>query len=159
MPLGGPIAATGRGQGMSIPAQQTQRGHRTLPHTADLRIQAWAPTREACIAEMVAGLVGSFADTAGAQPVQTVTAELAAPTDEDALVAVLNEVIYRLDTEHAVPLTVEIEPGRNGVRVDLQLAAVESVELIGAIPKGITLHQLYLVHGPDGWSCAVTVDV
>ncbi|MDQ3903879.1 MAG: archease, partial [Actinomycetota bacterium] len=78
---------------------------------------------------------------------------------EDALVAVLDEVIYRLDTEHAVPLTVDIEPCRSGVRVNLRLAAVEGAELIGAIPKGVTLHQLHLVHGPDGWSCAVTVDV
>jgi SHS2 domain-containing protein len=144
---------------MNVPAQRAQQGHRTLPHTADLRIEAWAPTREACITETVAGLVGSFADTTGAVPVQAVTTDLATATDEDALVAVLDEVIYRLDTEHAVPLTVDLEPRRTGVCVRLQLAAVDAVELTGAIPKAVTLHRLHLAQGPHGWSSAVTVDV
>ena len=144
---------------MSLSAHRPLRGHRTLPHTADLRIEAWAPTREACLAESVTGLVDSFADTAGAEPGWTVTADLAAPTDEDALVAVLDEVIYRLDTEHAVPLVIDIEPGPHGVRVRLQLAAVDGIELIGATPKAVTLHELHVTHGPDGWSCGVTVDI
>lgn len=162
MPLGGPAATAGRGEGMSIPPQRPDRGHRTLPHTADLRLEAWAPTREACFAESVAGLVGSFADTAGAEPGWTVTVDLAAATDEDALVAVLDEVIYLLDTECAVPLAVDVEPGPNSVRVQLHLAAVEGtdgIELTGAVPKAVTLHDLHVTGGPDGWSCEVTVDV
>jgi SHS2 domain-containing protein len=148
---------------MSIPPQRPDqrpaRGHRTLPHTADLRLEAWAPTREACFAESVAGLVESFADTAGAKPGWTVTADLAAPTDEDALVALLDEVIYLLDTECAVPLAVDVEPGPDSVRVQLHLAAVDGIELTGAVPKAVTLHDLHVTGGPDGWSCGVTIDV
>ena len=44
------------------------RGHRTVPHTADLRIEAWAPTREECLAEAVRGLVDSFAVVAPQPP-------------------------------------------------------------------------------------------
>jgi SHS2 domain-containing protein len=40
-------------------------GYRLLPHTADVVVQAWAPTRAACLAEAVRGLVAVFADTAG----------------------------------------------------------------------------------------------
>lgn len=144
---------------MSLPPHRPERGHRTLPHTADLRIEAWAPTREACLAEGVAGLVASFADTAGAEPGWTVTANLTAQTDEDALVAVLDEVIYLLDTEAAVPLTADVEPGTNGVTVRLQLTAVDGVKLTGAVPKAVTLHALHVTRGSDGWSCGVTVDV
>lgn len=118
--------------------------------------------REACFAESVAGLVGSFADTAGAEPGWTITVDLAASTDEDALVAVLDEVIYLLDTECAVPLAVDVEPGTNSVRVQLHLAAVDGadgIELTGAVPKAVTLHDLHVTCGPDGWSCGVTVDV
>ena len=43
------------------------RGHRTVPHTADLRVEAWAPTREACLAEAVRGLVDRFAVVAAAR--------------------------------------------------------------------------------------------
>ncbi|HEV8559398.1 MAG TPA: archease [Actinophytocola sp.] len=45
---------------MTVPS----RGHRAVPHTADIRIEAWAPTREACLGEAVAALVESFADPA-----------------------------------------------------------------------------------------------
>ena len=43
-------------------------GHRTVPHTADLRIEAWAVTCEECLAEALRGLVGSFAAVVGRQP-------------------------------------------------------------------------------------------
>ncbi|MGH8836946.1 MAG: archease, partial [Actinomycetes bacterium] len=41
-------------------------GHRAVAHTADARVQAWAPTRERCIAEAVLGTVETFLDTSGA---------------------------------------------------------------------------------------------
>jgi SHS2 domain-containing protein len=40
-------------------AEQTS-GHRSVPHTADLRIEAWAPTRDGCIRQAVLGTVASF---------------------------------------------------------------------------------------------------
>jgi SHS2 domain-containing protein len=49
-------------------AARRPAGHRTVPHAADLRIEAWAATREECMAEAVRGLVGSFATVAGRQP-------------------------------------------------------------------------------------------
>ncbi len=51
---------------MTEPACQRDRGHRNVPHTADLRIEAWGPTREDCIAEALRGLVESFAEMHGA---------------------------------------------------------------------------------------------
>ena len=50
------------------PHKAAGRGHRTVPHTADLRIEAWGPAREGCIAEVVRGLVDSFAVVAGRTP-------------------------------------------------------------------------------------------
>jgi SHS2 domain-containing protein len=135
------------------------RGHRSLPHTADLRIEAWAPTREACLAESVAALVASFADTTQAKPCSTATVHIAAQTDQDALVAVLDEVIYLLDTQLAVPVAVDVEAAPDGLSVRWQLAAVDGIELTGAVPKAVTLHQLEITHGPHGWCCGVTVDV
>lgn len=40
----------------------TSSGHRSVPHTADLRIEAWAPTRDGCIRQAVLGTVESFLD-------------------------------------------------------------------------------------------------
>jgi len=135
------------------------RGHRDVPHTADTRIEAWGPTREACLAEAVAGLVDSFADTTGARPTWTVTAPVTADTDPDALVAVLDEVIYVLDTQGGVPLQVECVPGAAALGLRLHLAAVDDVEITGAVPKAVTLHELRFARSEAGWSCAVTIDV
>jgi SHS2 domain-containing protein len=79
-------------------------GHRTVPHTADLRIEAWAATREECLAEAVRGLVGSFAVVAGRQPYRRDCCAMTARRDEDLLVAVVDEVIYRLDADGEIPV-------------------------------------------------------
>jgi SHS2 domain-containing protein len=136
-----------------------ERGHRDMPHTADTRIEAWAPTREACLAEAVAGLVASFADVTGARPTWMHTAELAVDSDADALVAVLDEVIYVLDTRGGVPLHAELVPRPYGLGLALNLATVDEVEVTGAVPKAVTLHELRFERADAGWSCAVTIDV
>ncbi|MBA8824465.1 SHS2 domain-containing protein [Saccharopolyspora lacisalsi] len=71
---------------------EPESGHRSLPHTADPRIEAWGPTRQARLGEAVAAVVESFADVSTARPERTATTDLAASDDEDALVSVLDEV-------------------------------------------------------------------
>ncbi|MFI7519619.1 archease [Micromonospora globbae] len=140
--------------------QPAERGHRCVPHTADVRIEAWAPTREDCVAEAVTALVETFTDTAGARP--GAEREFAAPAGDDAdlLVSVLDEVIFRMDTADELPLTTEVtDDGSGGLRVRWRVTGTADVELVGAVPKAVSLHELRF--GPDtgGWSCAVTLDV
>ncbi|MEV6317566.1 archease [Streptomyces sp. NPDC051776] len=92
------------------------RGHRAVPHTADIRIEAWAPTRDECIAEAVLGLVDSFADVTGVRPERLVTVSVPEGPAEDILLAVLDEVIYRLEVHGDVP-------------VDIEAAEVEAAEV------------------------------
>ena len=137
------------------------QGHRTVPHTADLRVEAWAPTREACLAEAVRGLVGSFAVVAGAAPHRTAGRHMSASSAEDLLVAVVDEVIYWLDAEGEIPVSVMVrQAGDDGVDLTLSLADVTAVEIIGAAPKAASLHDLRCAPDPAGqWSCSVTIDV
>ncbi len=147
------------------------RGHRTVPHPADLRIEAWAPTRRECLAEAVAALVDSFADVAehadtdtdtdsGAGTGWEVTSELPAASDEDLLAAVLDEVIYRLDVADFVPTSAEIAEERaDRVRLRLRGVGTDAVEFTGAIPKAVALSDLVLTRAGDHWTAAATVDV
>lgn len=135
------------------------QGHRAVPHTADVRIEAWGPTREDCLAEAVSGLVATFADTEAATPQATITTEVAADTDPDLLVAVLDEVIYLLDTRGVVPCRADLTPGPAGIEMRLHVVPVRAVELTGAVPKAVTLHDLQLGPGTGGWRGAATVDV
>ena len=134
-------------------------GYGTVPHTADVRIEAWAPSRDECIAQAVAGMLASFLDLSSASAVATVTARLVPETDEDLLVGALDEVIYRLDTEDRVAVAVALAPRAGGVDLTLRMADPSGVVPIGAVPKAVSLHELRFEGGPDGWACSVTVDV
>ena len=132
-----------------------------IPHTADVRIEAWAPDREGCVADAVAAMVESFVDTSGATA--DAEAEHRVPPGEapDLLVGVLDEVIFRLETEAALPLATEVRAADDGgLLVRWRTTDTDAVELIGAVPKAVSLHELRFGRDEDGgWSCAVTLDV
>ncbi|MGW0198753.1 archease [Nonomuraea sp. NPDC003201] len=131
------------------------RGHRTLPHTADTRIQAWAPTVMECIAEAVLAMSDSFLDTAGGVACAEQRVRLAPGRPEDRLVAALDEVIYRMDTTGQVPI--RATPEEDGLL--LATAEVETMAQTGAVPKAVTLHRLAFEQRGDQWMCTVTLDV
>ncbi|RZU75703.1 SHS2 domain-containing protein [Micromonospora kangleipakensis] len=136
------------------------RGHRMVPHTADVRIEAWAPDREGCVAEAVTALVDTFVDTTGATPEATVEFQVPSGDDPDLLVGVLNEVIFRLETEGDVPLATEVRAANDGgLLVRWHTTGSDAVELVGAVPKAVSLHELRFGRGQEGWSGAVTLDV
>ncbi|MEU3454544.1 archease [Micromonospora sp. NPDC006766] len=136
------------------------RGHRNVPHTADVRIEAWASDREGCVAEAVAAMLDSFVDVAGADA--TAETDFAVPPGDDAdmLVAVLDEVIFRLETAGVLPLATEVRStDGGGLLVRWWTVDADAVELVGAVPKAVALHELRFGPDRDGWSCAVTLDV
>lgn len=137
----------------------TISGHRSIPHRADLRIEAWAPTRDGCIRQAVLGPVGSFLDTSVARPQRTRRRRLTADRDDDLLVAVLDEVIYLLDTAGEAP--VDLAPQSADGAVDVSFAMVDASTLpqIGAVPKAVSLNELRFSHGQQSWQCAATLDV
>ncbi len=146
---------------MSQPAGQRGCGHRSVPHTADLRIEAWGPTREDCIAEAVRGLVESFADVGRSGCRRATECHLAAHSDADLLAAAVEEVIYGLDTDGEIPADVEVSRAADG-GIDLRLRVVDAaaVEIVGAAPKAASLSGLTCAPDPSGgWSGAVTIDV
>lgn len=130
-----------------------------MPHTADLRIEAWAPSRERCVAEAVAAMVDSFADVARTEPATTIGFRVGPGADEDLLVAVLDEVIYRMDTSDQLPVDAEVAAVDGGLDVRLRMIGTDRMELMGAVPKAVSLHELRFERGESGWSCGVTLDV
>ncbi|MFD1659377.1 archease [Streptomyces caeni] len=130
-----------------------------MPHTADLRVEAWAPTREECLAQAVRGVCASFLDLTGAVGVRRRDAVVRGDRDEDVLVALLEEVVYWLDTEGEVPVDVELTPAADGLHIGLHMADAGALPATGAVPKAVTLHDLAFGRGAQGWSCSVTLDV
>ena len=136
-----------------------ERGHRSVPHVADVRIEAWAPTREMCLAEAVLGTVEAFLDASSAHAQTSRRCRPADSSDEDVLVAVLNEVIYLLHTTRQIPVDVEVDVVDGGMDVEFAMAEAAPLPQIGAVPKGVSLHQLRFGEGPRGWTCSVILDV
>ncbi|GGQ13119.1 archease [Streptomyces roseolilacinus] len=134
-------------------------GHRTVPHTADVRIEAWGASRERCLGEAVLGLVESFADVSAAHADAVRRVRFVEESDDDLLADLLDEVVYRLDAHGEVPVDVEVELTEGELDVRLAVARLAGVPVIGSVPKAVSWHELRM--GPDayGWSCAVTVDV
>ena len=135
-------------------------GHRSVPPTADVRVEAWAPSRERCIAEAVAAVVETFLETSGStRATGAHVCRLSADSDDDLLVAVLDEVVYLLETAGEVPIDVEIQPLEHAVDVRFATTDVRLLSQVGAAPKGVSLEEVSLASGPYGWSCSATVDV
>jgi SHS2 domain-containing protein len=145
---------------MSEP-DEPRAGHRLVAHTADLIVEAWAQEWHTCLAEAVRALVESFADLpAGVDRADrgSQAFEDGASDPEGQLVALLDEVIYLLDAEGVVPLDVEIDDTKGGLRGQFTVVPVDAVTAVGPAPKAVSLHGL-AVHKDGGWLCRVLVDV
>jgi SHS2 domain-containing protein len=135
-------------------------GHRLMPHTADLTVTSWAPSREECLVEAVHGLVDSFADTGGVGPVRRVPFSCSAGPDTEVLVRLLEEVIYLLDTADVVPVhVVAARSSGGGLTGHFDVADRGAVRPVGPAPKAVTRHHLSLASDAGTWRCSVTVDV
>jgi SHS2 domain-containing protein len=148
-------------QRIAGPPAGAGRGHRKPLHPADLRIEAWGPTREECIAEAVRGLVDSFAVVAGRPPHARAERHVTARSDEELLVAAIDEVIRRLDADGQIPLSFVVRPAPDGGAVmSLVLARAADAGIVGAVPKAASRRGLRCARDPAGhWTCAITVDV
>jgi SHS2 domain-containing protein len=156
-PRGRPRPHAEHGSGRS--SGEVRRGHRTVAHTADLRVEAWAPSREQCIAEAVLGTVAAFVDTSSARVVSACRRRLDGGSDEDLLVAVLDEVIYLMDTIQEIPVNLDVTPRGDDIDVWFAMADAGDLAQVGAVPKGVSLHELRFGRDRRGWSCSVTLDV
>ncbi len=130
-----------------------------MPHTADLRIEAWAPTRDGCIRQAVLAVVESFLDLSSAHADHTRLRRLIADRDDDLLVALLDEVIYLLDTSGEAPVDLELQDVDDGVEVTFAMADARTLVQVGAVPKAVSLNDLRFSHDRHGWRCLVTLDV
>lgn len=138
-------------------------GHRILPHTADIALEAWAPGKDECIAHAVRALIESFTDLGDPVPTDSIAFTVDPTSPDDLLVAVLDEVIYQIEVHGQIPVDVSIDErtGPAEGRADIRFGTVpaDTVELTGALPKAISLHGLFLKQEGGAWRCHVTIDV
>lgn len=154
-------AALGRRSPAEPGGSPPEAGFRQLDHTADIAIEAWGPSRAACLEAAVTGLVTSFADTEGTEPQRRHAVSFGPGDHEDLLVDLLDEVIYLLDARRAVVVDVALrDTETGGIEGTLALAPADNVRMVGAVPKAVTYHGLRLEQAEDGtWRSHVIIDV
>jgi SHS2 domain-containing protein len=141
------------------PKERDDQGHRIKDHDGDAAIEAWGPSLEACLAEASAGLIGSFASTDHLTARASRPVSIDEATPEAALVALLEDVLYRLDVLDEVPVRVHLRQSENGgFTGEADVVPAEEVEVFGPVPKAITYHDLVMTRDGLGWRCHVVVD-
>jgi SHS2 domain-containing protein len=75
------------------------------------------------------------------------------------LLAALEEVIYLLDTAGELPATVTVRSTGPGWLLELRVADAAAVELVSAVPKAVSRHELWLRQHAEGWMCSALLDV
>jgi len=136
-------------------------GHVARPHTADVIVEAWAPTRMACLEELVRGVVATFAHVGSAQATREVPLEVNAQVDEDLVIALLDDVLYLLDADGLVVVDVELEEDEVDGSVEglFRVTPVERVVATGAPPKGASRSGLSFLPENAAWRARVVLDV
>lgn len=135
------------------------RGHRVVEHTADQILEAWGPSRAACLQEAVLGFVALFvtADPAAADRRHEIS--LDSNDDRLLLLDLLDEVLFLAETENVVPASVHVDDRGRQVQATLELAAVHAEAATGPTPKGIALSGLRLADQDGRWYARALVDV
>lgn len=128
-------------------------------HRADLRIEAWAPTREACIAEAVRALVGSFLSRPVRPPTGAVSFDVTGPTDAELLRAVLHSVILRLALVSEIPTVTRVRATATGLQLRCDVIDTGAIIPIGAIPKAVSKDPVRCERSRRGWWCSARIDV
>ena len=140
--------------------QPSHTGHRLLPHTADVIIEAWAPTRDECLAEAVVALRDSYAEIVNREVTTRWQFNLAVAPDCELLVSLLEEALYVLDSQTQVPVQAHLEPRPGGgIAGWFDVADAADVLPVGSVPKGIARSALSFAEADGQWRCTVTVDV
>lgn len=123
-------------------------------------LEAWGPDRAGCTTEALLGLVETFAGAQDPVTTRVLPLEASATGAEDALVSLLEEVIYVVDALGVVPVRfhlVQAEDG--GLTGDMEVVPASQVDLVGPVPKAVSYHGLEIAPVATGWRCRVLVDL
>lgn len=138
----------------------TSSGHRVVPHTADVIIEAWSQSRVRCLEEAVRALIDSFATVEEVAVTKPIPIALEPDRDEALLVSLLEEIIYLVDVLDSVPAGIVLEDAEDGgVAGFIDLVPAEAVHVHGSLPKGVSYADLAFAQQGDRWRCRVTIDV
>ena len=139
--------------------RESPRGHRLLPHTADLIVEAWGPDDVTCAEEAARALI-EICVAGDPDPDAGHWVSRVSGSERDLVRAVLDELLFALDTSVPAPVSVDVDRlDPSEVTIRLGLAARESVQATGAAPKAIVMMPSEQGGPEASWRCRFIIDV
>lgn len=146
---------------MGTLALSRRSGFRLLAHTADIGLEAFAPSREELFAVAAMGLRTLLFGDSPARAVSRREVCKEGPDLAALLVVWLNEVLYLCESAHLVPADFQVKSLNQN-----RLVAVMSAEpfapdrhTVERVAKAVTYHRLVAEERDDGWYARVYIDL
>lgn len=134
---------------------------RLLAHTADIGLEATAPTRGELFAVAARGVRAMLFGASRAEPVLRLQVHLEAGDGAELMVAWLNELLCLCEMTRLVPADVQILH-----LAERELSAVvtgepfdEARHVVERTAKAVTYHGLVVEERPGGWYARVYIDL
>lgn len=136
-------------------------GHRMLPHTADMGIEAWAPQPEELFVAAAQGLREMLFGRAKIAGQEQHRVRLEADNPAELLVSWLNEILYSFEVHKLAPAAFHIDSLQGGCLQATILGEAFDPERhpMQRQVKAVTYHQLILEQRQDNWYAKVYVDL
>jgi SHS2 domain-containing protein len=152
--------------GMDGEGQDRPAGHEIVEHTADIGLRVWAPNLEGLFEQAALGMLALVIDPTRVRAERAEDLAVDANDLEEALIAWLQEILYRLEVHHFVPARVEVleaTPRRVRARLEGESFDRERHETRMDI-KAATYHDLSVrrevdAGGTHRWCTTVIFDI
>lgn len=124
-------------------------GHRFLDHTADVAIEAWAPSPEALLLEAARAVMEILTESAPVEPNDERAVRVDSTDEQDRLVGWLNEVLWLAVGQGFLLTSAEIALREDGLDARI-LGRKDASHLVLTEIKSATYHDLHLAREPSG---------
>jgi SHS2 domain-containing protein len=134
-------------------------GHRFLEHTADVAIEAWAPSPEALLLEAARAVMEILTESVSVEPNEERAVHVDSSDEQDRLVGWLNEVLWLAIGKGFVLTDAKIVLRRDGLDARVW-GRGDASHLVLTEIKSATYHDLHLAQEPSGrYVARVVLDV
>ncbi len=133
-----------------------QPGFEEIQHTADWALRVWAEDLAGLLVQAAIGMNHLMGIRADEHPRVRQTLDLHAQDAESLLVAFLNELLFRLETDRLVYDQFDVRINEYSLSGDIEGAPVQKVE---KQIKAVTYHHLRVRSTPAGLETVIVFDV
>lgn len=134
--------------------------YRLLAHTADIGVEATAPSFPELLEQLATGMFASIVEVEPCLTDRETTVFVEAGTVEELVVDLLSELLYRSEVEEVIFCRFQAsQPEEGRVVVTAHGVDARALSLDGAPIKAVTYHDLEVTRSGDDWYGRVYFDV